>query len=164
MDLTARFAMPMLVPGQMQKEWFHNEALLTLDALLCPTVEGPPAAQPPASPVEGQCFIVAAGATGAWTGHDGALAVWTGGGWRFIPAREGLRALDALNGEMLLRRNGGWEAGIVRAKEIRIDGQTVVQERQPSPPAPSGGTVVDAECRAALAALMTALQAHGLIG
>lgn len=164
MDLTARFAMPLLVAGQLQKEWFHNEALLTVDALLCPTVEGPPAAQPPSSPVEGQCFIVAAGATGGWTGHDGALAVWTEGGWRFVAAREGLRALDRASGEMLLHRNGSWEAGILRAQEVRIDGQAVVRERQSAPAAPSGGTVVDAECRAALGAVMAALQAHGLIG
>lgn len=42
MDQTARFALPMLVAGQSQKEWFHNEALLRADALLCATVEGPP--------------------------------------------------------------------------------------------------------------------------
>lgn len=164
MDQTARFALPMLVAGQSQKEWFHNEALLRADALLCATVEGPPLAQPPAGPAEGECFIVAAGATGAWAGQDGALAFFTEGGWRLIAPIEGLRALDRTSGETWLRRNGSWECGIVRAQEIRIDGQTVVRERQPGPAAPSGGTVIDTECRATLAALIAALQAHGLIG
>jgi hypothetical protein len=164
MDQTARFAMPLLAPGQSQKEWFHNEALQTIDALLCAMVEGPPVAQPPASPAEGQCFIIASGGSGAWAGKDGNLAAFTEGGWKFIAPSEGLRALDRASGQTLLRRNGGWESGIVRAQEVRIGGQLVVRERQPAVAAPTGGTTVDAECRSAVAALLAALQAHGLIG
>ena len=164
MDQTARFALPLLAPGQSQKEWFHNEALLRVDTLLCPVVEGAPMAQPPASPVEGQCFIVASGGTGAWAGKDGALAAYGEGGWRFVTAGEGLQVYDRASGETLLRRNGSWESGIVRAQEVQVDGQTVVRERQGNISAPSGGTTIDAECRSAIAALLAALQAHGLIG
>ena len=82
----------------------------------------------------------------------------------FARGVEGLRALDRVTGETLLRHNGNWEAGIVRAREVRIDGQTVVRERQAPISTPSGGATVDVECRAAVAALLAALQAHGLIG
>ena len=164
MDQTARFAMPLLAPGQSQKEWFHNEALQTVDALLCAVVEGPPVTQPPTNPVEGQCFIVASGGGGAWAGKDGSLAAFTQGGWRFIAPRDGLRAVDRASGRTLLRRNGDWESGVVRAQEVRIADQTVVRERQAAVAAPTGGTTVDAECRSAVAALLAALQAHGLIG
>lgn len=136
----------------------------TVDTLLCAVVEGPPTSQPPASPVEGQCFIVASGGSGAWVGKDGNLAAFTDGGWRFIAPSEGLRALDRASGQTLLRRNGGWEAGVIRGQELRIGGQPVVRERQAAVTAPSGGTTVDAECRSAVVALLAALQAHGLIG
>ena len=84
MDQTARFALPQLSPGQARKEWFHNEALQRIDALLCPVVEGPPLALPPSGPLPGACYLVAAGASGAWAGQDGALAVFSDGGWRFV--------------------------------------------------------------------------------
>src|SRR5688572_24198881 len=83
MDQTARFALPYLAPGQLQKELFHNEALQRVDMLLCPVVEGPPAASPPVSPTAGSCYLVGSGASGAWAGNDGALACFTEGGWRF---------------------------------------------------------------------------------
>lgn len=35
-DATARFAFPLIAPGQAQKELFHNEALARVDALLQP--------------------------------------------------------------------------------------------------------------------------------
>lgn len=163
MNQTARFALPLLAPGQAQKEWFHNEALQRIDVLLCPVVEGLPVAEPPPSPSEGQCFIVAEAATGEWVGRAGAIAAFTDGGWRFIGPSEGLRAIDRDSGQILLHRNGNWELGIFRAKELRIGDQTVVRERQAAVSPPSGGSTVDAECRTALTTLLLALQSHGLL-
>lgn len=139
-------------------------ALQIIDALLCPLVEGAPSPEPPPSPIEGQCFIVAGSADGAWAGKDGCLAAFTDGGWRFVAPREGLSAVSRSSGETLLYRDGGWEAGIVRAQEVRIGGQVVVRGRQPAIAPPAGGTTMDAECRVTITALLAALQAHGLIG
>jgi hypothetical protein len=80
MDQTARFSLPYLAPGQMQKEFFHNEALQRIDTLLCPIVEGPASATPPSNPPLGSCYLVSAGAVGAWAGHDGALASFSEAG------------------------------------------------------------------------------------
>ena len=164
MDQTARFALPYLVPGQMQKELFHNEALQRIDALLCPVIEGAAAASPPPAPLIGSCYLVAAGANGAWSGHDGALACFSEGGWRFIAPVEGMSLLERSSGQMLSRRSGAWETGILRGQELRVDGMTVVRNRQPAIGDPSGGTVADAECRAAVSQILAALRAHGLIG
>jgi len=163
MDQTARFALPHLAPGQAQKEWYHNEALQRIDMLLCPAVEGPALATPPANPPAGSCYLVAIGAAGAWTGQDGAIATFSDGGWRFVAPVEGVQLLERSSGQLVVRRNGSWEAGIVRAQEMRVGGLTVVRERQPAVPDPAGGSVVDTQCRVAVAAILTALRTHGLI-
>ena len=148
----------------MQKELFHNEALLTIDTLLCPVVEGPAAATPPSAPAIGSCYLVAADATGAWAGQDGALACFSEGGWRLVAPLEGMSLVDRLSGQQITRRSGAWETGIVRAQELQVDGVTVVRDRQPAIGDPSAGTVVDSECRAAVVQLLGAMRAHGLIG
>lgn len=164
MDQSARFALPFLAPGQNQKEWFHNEALQRVDMLLCPVAEGAPQAAPPPSPALGSCYLVATGGSGAWAGQDGALACFTEAGWKLVAPIEGMRVLDRSTGQMMLRREGAWESGVVRAQQLRISGQVVVGPRQAAIPDPAGGSVVDAECRTALAAVLAALRAHGLIG
>ena len=163
MDYSPRFALPFLVPGQAQKEFFHNEALQRIDFLLCPVVEEAPRQVPPASPVIGQAFVVAAAATGLWAGHDGEIAGFSEGGWRFVAAIDGMSLIDRSNGETLVRRGGSWEPGVVRAREIRVNAQKVVGARQPAIAAPTGGTTIDDAGRTAIAAMLVAMKAHGLI-
>lgn len=85
--------------------------------LLCPAVEGPALAAPPANPPVGATYLVATGATGVWAGKDGALAASSDGGWRFVAPVEGAQVLDRSSGLTVVRRDGSWEAGIVRALE-----------------------------------------------
>jgi hypothetical protein len=47
---------------------------------------------PPVSPAEGDAHIVAATATGAWTGHEKSIAFYMGGAWSFIVPIEGSHA------------------------------------------------------------------------
>jgi len=126
-------------------------------------VESVTLASPPASPAAGACYLVATGATGAWAGKDGMLAGFTEGGWRFIAAIEGARVLDRSSGEMIVRRGGAWESGIIYGQELRISGQPVVRERQPAIADPVGGATVDSQCRSAIAAMLSMLRTHGLI-
>lgn len=163
MDDTPRFALPFIAPGQAQKELFHNEALQRIDFLLCPVVEEPPLPAPPASPAVGSAYVVAAGASGAWAGHDGEIAGFGEGGWRFFAAVDGASVIDRVSGEILLRRGGSWEAGIVRGQEVRLGGQKVVGAQQAAITAPTGGATVDAVGRAAIANILIALRSHGLI-
>ena len=81
----------------------------------------------------------------------------------FARGVEGLRLLDRGSGQILLRRDGAWESGIVRAEEVQIGGLTVVRQRQPAIANPTGGTVIDAECRTAIGLILTMLRTHGLI-
>lgn len=164
MEHSARFQIPLLAPGQSQKEYFHNEALERIGMLLCPVVEDVPQAVPPADPAIGACYLVADSGTADWLGRDGAIACFTAGGWRFVEPIEGLGVIARSSGEPLQWRSEAWEAGIVRLQEVRIGGETVLRERQPAIPDPAGGSVVDSEGRAALAAVLDALRTHGLIG
>lgn len=138
-------------------------ALLRIDMLLCAVVEGPGLTTPPANPPYGACYLVAEDATGAWVGQDGAVAAFSDGGWRFAAPVDGMQLLDRASGQLVVRRNDSWESGIVRAQELRINGMPVVRERQAAVPDPIGGSIIDAQCRAAVAAILASLRTHGLI-
>lgn len=162
-EATGRFALPFIVPGQAQKEVWHNEALARIDVALHPAVEGTPQAAPPATPAVGQCWIVADAATGDWAGHDGELACWTDGGWRFLAPQPGTMAWDKFAALWRHWTGSAWSAGEWPVSALRIGGVQVVGERQPAILSPSGGTTIDVEARAAIDALIAALMSHGLI-
>ncbi len=161
-EATPRLELPFILPGQAQKEFFHNEALTRIDALLHASVEGAPTAAPPAAPAEGQSWIVGPAAVGTWQGRDGALATWTSGGWRFAPPFAGLSVWDRAAGHRIYWRGNEWSEGEHPVTELLIGGKKVVGERQPPVPSPSGGTIIDEEARAAVEAIIATLKSHGL--
>jgi hypothetical protein len=66
-------------------------------------------------------------------------------------------------GYWLYWTESGWSAGAWPATAVVIDGQQIVGPRLPDVPSPSGGTIIDAEARAAVDALIATLKSHGLI-
>jgi len=88
-DESNRWDLPFIVSGQAQKEVTHNEALARIDALLHPVVEAVGLVAPPVAPLPGQGWIIGAGATGDWSGHDGALALSSENGWHLYCAARG---------------------------------------------------------------------------
>jgi hypothetical protein len=139
---TERFNLPLLFAGQAEKEGFVNEALVRIDALLHGAIESEQAA-PPATPLDGQCWLVATGASGAWAGKSGQIAARQGGQWLFFAPVDGLRLL-----------NRGTN------RDMRFAGSWKVSTR---PSIPSGGTVVDAEARTAISAIVTCLENSGIV-
>ena len=162
-ERSARFGFPFILPGQAQKEIYHNEALAMADSLIHPVVEGPPQAVPPAAPGEGRCWIAAAGATGAWSGQENRLATWTSAGWRFLAPVPGLLAWNRAAGHWLHWSGTAWSNGILPTAGLSVGGKQVVGARGSAVPSPSGGTTIDAEARASLQAVIVALKTHGLI-
>lgn len=160
---TARIGLPLLEVGQAQKEITHNEALAMLDIAVQAVVQGGPTNQPPATPTSGACWIVGPAPQGAWAGHAGRLAGWTGAGWRFVTAQPGWQVWDTLAAQEWRRMSTGWERGVLRAEQIAIGGLQVVGARRPAIEDPSGGASVDVEARAALAKILDTLRQHGLI-
>lgn len=162
-DSTSRLALPLLDPGQAQKEMSHNEALARLDLLVQPVVVAVGTDDPPATPAPGQCWIVGDAPTGAWAGNAGALAGWTDGGWRFVAPSKGMAVAIGGTGVSARFAAGGWRVGELVGSAVLIAGQQVVGPRAAAIPLPSGGTTVDGEARAAIDALIAALVNHGLI-
>lgn len=162
-DKSGRMGLPFILPGQAQKEVWHNEALTLIDASLHPTIEGPPIAVPPVSPTVGQCWIVGEGAAGEWADRGSSLACWTDGGWRFVAPMPGMTAWDRAAGLWRHWDGSSWSSGELPAAGLVIGGQQVVGGRQPAIVSPSGGTIIDVEARAAVDALIAALMSHGLI-
>lgn len=89
MTTTADIGLPEVASQQAQPEVTHNEALAMLSAMLNGVISAgdnaPPAGSP--GPAVGDAYIVGTAPTGAWAGRANTIAVYTGGGWRFIPDR-----------------------------------------------------------------------------
>ncbi|PYE84520.1 DUF2793 domain-containing protein [Pseudoroseicyclus aestuarii] len=107
-DTTANLGLPVLQPAQAQKHVTHNEALERLDALVMPVVQDRDRTAPPAEPAPGQRHIVAAGAAGAWTGQDGAVAVFSNGGWLFLRPAPGWQLRCLAEDAALVFGAGTW--------------------------------------------------------
>ncbi|CAN2532523.1 hypothetical+protein [Methylocapsa aurea] len=73
-----------LVAAQMQTLIQFNSAVV---AVVTKTLSAPPG-----SPTLGDRYIVNATGTGAWAGHDNAVATYTGSGWNFVTPLAGYRA------------------------------------------------------------------------
>lgn len=138
---TPRFGLPLLFVGQAQKEAHVNEAHMIADAIMHCAIAGQ-ASTPPASPAEGECWLVGDDAIGAWTGQSGKVASHHGGNWLFIAPSPGMRVFNRATGQDL-RYNQGWLS-------------------PEAPPAPSGGTTIDAEARSAIEALIIRLREAGV--
>ena len=139
---TTRLELPLLFAGQAQKEGFVNEITARIDALLHGAIEGEQAA-PPATPVDGQMWLVAAGGSGAWLGQSGKLAARQAGNWLFVTPRDGIKLLNRASGQEI-RYSGTWKSAV-------------------RPSLPSGGTLIDTEARVALTAILAALTMAGIV-
>src|SRR4051794_16023812 len=89
MTSTPHLALPLLAAAQAQKHVTHNEALASLDALVQLAVKERNRTGLPASPAEGDRFLVGAGATGAFANQEGNIALFDLGAWRFFTPRPG---------------------------------------------------------------------------
>jgi len=102
-------SMPYIAPSQAQKHVTHNEALRLLDILVELSVDSRSVTSPPSTPIEGQCFVVATGALGDWSGQDGQIAVRENGIWVFITPKTGWIAMVTDVMELTTYTGSGWE-------------------------------------------------------
>jgi hypothetical protein len=92
MSDTPRLGLPLLAAGQAQKHVTHNDALMRLDALVHLVVASRTQTVPPTTPGETSAYIVPAGGTGLFAGHQDDLAIFEDGAWSFLEPRAGWQA------------------------------------------------------------------------
>lgn len=81
--------LPFLAAAQNQKHLTMNQSLSRLDVVVQLTVASKNLEAKPDSPVEGDGYIVADGASGDWSGLDGLLAIYQDGAWQNIQPKNG---------------------------------------------------------------------------
>lgn len=98
---------------------------------------------PPPSAIDGESWLVGNAPSGPWEAHAGQIASLQGGHWLFTAPVAGMRLFNKAMGQ-----------------DMRWD-QTWTSAGRPV--APNGGATVDAESRLAIAAIIEALAAAGIV-
>ena len=95
-----------------------NDALELIDTLLFLTVVEMDLSAPPANPVSGQCWIVAANPTGAWAGEANSIALWSRGVWRFFIPRPGWRTFNLQTNIFYTFLAGEWSVANLTLQDV----------------------------------------------
>lgn len=140
---TPNIGLPLLMPGQAQKEFFINQALGILDGMHAGVVDASIAVPPAAAP-EGSSYRITAPAADAWFGCEDQIAIRIGEDWHFIAPRDGMRLVDRQARETLFY-DQDWRTAA-------------------APEVPAGGAVIDIEARTALAQLIDSLRELAILG
>ena len=74
MAQTVRLGLALMAAAQAQKHVTHNDALLSIDALVQAVVAETDRLAPPAAPQEGDAYLIGTAPTGAFAGQAGMLA------------------------------------------------------------------------------------------
>ncbi len=128
---TPNISLPYIAAAQAQKHVTHNAALDLLDGLVQLSVKDRDLTAPPGSPAEGDRYIVATGAAGAWAGWDGDVAVYSGGVWVRLAPQEGWRVWIEDESVLVVRISGTWLTLDV-ALNLLVRGPSVAVARGPS--------------------------------
>ena len=109
-DITTHLLLPYILPAQAQKHVTHNEALRLLDAMVQLSVLDRDLTAPPASPADGDRYIVASGATGLWVGWDLNVTTWVDGVWMRLVPRPGWLAWIADEATFFVWNGSAWQS------------------------------------------------------
>jgi Protein of unknown function (DUF2793) len=108
-DITTHLLLPYILAAQAQKHVTHNEALRLLDAVVQLSVLDRDLTAPPASPADGDRYIVASGGTGLWAGWDLNVTIWVDGVWMRLVPRPGWLAWIADEATFFIWNGSAWQ-------------------------------------------------------
>jgi hypothetical protein len=111
MTETQRLGLPLVQPAQAQKHVTVNEALMRLDGMVNLVLVSRSVATPPVAVQDGAAYGVPAGATNAWAGAAGKVAIGANGGWTFVTPVAGWRAFVADRGVPAVHDGEAWVEG-----------------------------------------------------
>ena len=112
MSASANLALPFIEGGELLPDVTLNETLRLIDTLVQLAIVDRDLTAPPASPAEGQRWIVKASPTGAWTGHANHVAAWQDGGWLFCTPKVGWFAYLIDEGALIAWSGTAWVSAI----------------------------------------------------
>jgi hypothetical protein len=121
-DNTTHLGLPYVANKQAQRHIFHDEALRILDALVMLSVNDRDLSAPPASPVEGDRYIVKAPGSGAFAGKDNRIAHYADGAWFFYAPSRGWLCHVADESALLAWDGTAWQPAL-----SAISGLTALQ-------------------------------------
>lgn len=80
---------------------------------------------PPANPSDGDRYIVPTGATGAWAGQSGSVAIWdaTDNAWQFVAIPQGVSVYDQSTSQYLTTDG----SGNITQVSVVLDGNSVLE-------------------------------------
>jgi hypothetical protein len=125
MEESANLSLPYLLAAQAQKHVTHNEALRVLDCIVHLAVLDRSLTVPPGGVIaDGDRYIPAGGATGVWAGHDGEIAAWQDGAWRFYAPRSGWLAWVSSEDVLLVFDGAAWQpaSGVASVNPVALVG------------------------------------------
>ncbi|WP_197716889.1 DUF2793 domain-containing protein [Mesorhizobium sp. DCY119] len=113
MTTTTKLNLPLIAPAQAQKHVPVNESLRKLDTIVQLSVKDRDLTAPPGTPSEGDVYLPASGATGAWAGWDHNIALYTDGAWvKLVPRRGWLCWVE--DEGVLLTFGTSWDSGLAK--------------------------------------------------
>ena len=170
---TVNLGLPCIEGSQAQKHVTHNEALTLLDTFVQLTVQSRSLTAPPGSPASGAAFIPASGASGAWSGWDGAIAVYNDA-WSRIAPVPGFMAWVRDERLTVTYEDGTWRDGFaltanggrltLRAKEEEVALSGVFTETLDATFIPNRAVVIGLASRTTLAITGASSYAVGISG
>lgn len=113
MPNTSHLILPLIAPSQAQKHVTVNEALSRLDAAFQLSVESASTTTPPIGAIEGQSYLVPAGAVNEWAGNAQRIAFFLNGGWEFLDALPGWQIWVRDAATRLTYLAGDWSGDVV---------------------------------------------------
>lgn len=115
---STNLSMPFIEAAQAQKHVTHNASLQVLDAVVMLSVLDRDLATPPASPSDGDRYLIASSATGLWSGRDGKITAWQDGAWAFYTPQEGWLAWLADEEIFLIFDGVIWTGGATQNAQL----------------------------------------------
>lgn len=107
---TPHLALTPLAAAQSQKHVTVNEALSRLDATVQLSALDRTHTEPPTDPQDGDRYLIAAPATGAWVTREAAIAAWDAAaqGWQFFTPKAGWRVWIEVEQLTLVHTGAEW--------------------------------------------------------
>lgn len=110
-DQTPNLDLPYILAAQAQKHVTHNEALRLLDAVVQLTVLDRLLSAPPATPANGERYIIAGSPSGDWAGaNPDTIAAYQDGAWTFLTPKPGWMSWVISEQALLVWTGSAWVA------------------------------------------------------